>query len=130
MAAGLRARDPLVVVSMAGQFSAQDTAVAGILRVLACAVPAWVAQQIAVRAFFARGDTWRPMLLGRRSPRPRYLAFGNRRRRHRCGGALGMGPTPGDLAGPAARAPASAARLSGCARLASAPPPRAGSARG
>ena len=30
----------------------------------ACAVPAWIAQQIAVRPFYARGDTWRPMLLG------------------------------------------------------------------
>jgi putative peptidoglycan lipid II flippase len=27
-------------------------------------VPAWIGQQIAVRAFYARGDTWRPMLLG------------------------------------------------------------------
>jgi len=53
------------VVFERGRFTAADTAaVASILRVLALAVPAWVAQQIAVRAFFARGDTWRPMLLG------------------------------------------------------------------
>jgi peptidoglycan biosynthesis protein MviN/MurJ (putative lipid II flippase) len=32
--------------------------------VYAFAVPAWIAQQIAVRPFYARGDTWRPMLLG------------------------------------------------------------------
>jgi hypothetical protein len=27
-------------------------------------VPAWIAQQIAVRGFYARGDTWRPMWIG------------------------------------------------------------------
>ena len=27
-------------------------------------MPAWIAQQIVVRAFYARADTWRPMLLG------------------------------------------------------------------
>ena len=26
-------------------------------------MPAWVIQQISLRAFYARGDTWRPMLL-------------------------------------------------------------------
>jgi putative peptidoglycan lipid II flippase len=57
---------PLVaVVYERGAFDAEDTAaVASILRVFAWAVPAWVAQQIASGAFFARGDTWRPMLLG------------------------------------------------------------------
>lgn len=48
-----------------GRFDAGDTAAtAALLRIFAFAVPAWVTQQIAVRAFFARGDTWRPMLLG------------------------------------------------------------------
>jgi putative peptidoglycan lipid II flippase len=48
-----------------GAFRAADTVtVAAILSVLALAVPAWIGQQIAVRAFYARGDTWRPMLLG------------------------------------------------------------------
>jgi len=48
-----------------GAFSGEDaTRVAAILSVLALAVPAWVTQQIAARAFYARGDTWRPMLLG------------------------------------------------------------------
>jgi putative peptidoglycan lipid II flippase len=34
-----------------------------LLRIFSFVVPAWVIQQIAVRAFYARGDTWRPMLL-------------------------------------------------------------------
>jgi putative peptidoglycan lipid II flippase len=47
-----------------GRFSAEDTlAVATLLSILIFACPAWVAQQIASRAFYARGDTWRPMLL-------------------------------------------------------------------
>jgi len=37
--------------------------VAALLRILSFAVPGWILQQIVVRAFFARGDTWRPMLL-------------------------------------------------------------------
>lgn len=57
---------PLVrVVYRHGAFTAADaTAVAGLLAILALAMPAWVTQQIASRAFYARGDTWRPMLLG------------------------------------------------------------------
>jgi putative peptidoglycan lipid II flippase len=57
---------PLVrTVYRHGAFTAADaTAVAGLLAVLALAMPAWVTQQIASRAFYARGDTWRPMLLG------------------------------------------------------------------
>lgn len=47
-----------------GRFDAADTrAVAGLLQIFAFAVPAWVLQQIAVRPFYARNDTWRPMLL-------------------------------------------------------------------
>jgi putative peptidoglycan lipid II flippase len=48
-----------------GAFGADDTAaVAAVLAVFALGVPAWIAQQLAVRPFYARGDTWRPMLLG------------------------------------------------------------------
>lgn len=57
---------PLVrVVYRHGAFTTEDAAaVAGLLGILALAMPAWVTQQIASRAFYARGDTWRPMLLG------------------------------------------------------------------
>ncbi|MEZ4648023.1 MAG: murein biosynthesis integral membrane protein MurJ [Candidatus Eisenbacteria bacterium] len=48
-----------------GQWDGSDTVVvASILRILAFAVPGWIVQQIAVRPFYARGDTWRPMVLG------------------------------------------------------------------
>ncbi|MDD9899522.1 MAG: murein biosynthesis integral membrane protein MurJ [Alphaproteobacteria bacterium] len=48
-----------------GAFTAEDTAaVAALVAVFAFAVPGWVVQQIAVRGFYARGDTWRPMVLG------------------------------------------------------------------
>lgn len=48
-----------------GRFGPADTArVASLLAIFAWAVPAWVTQQIAVRAFFARGDTWRPLIAG------------------------------------------------------------------
>ena len=63
-----------------GRFTAQDAArVASVLSLLALAVPGWVTQQVAVRAFFARGDTWRPMLLGSAlalAAIPLYLAMG------------------------------------------------------
>lgn len=65
-----------------GRFSAADAAsVAQLLRVLSFAVPAWIVQQIAVRGFFARGDTWRPMLLATGlavAAIPLYLALGPR----------------------------------------------------
>jgi len=65
-----------------GAFTAADTAtVAAILSLLALAVPAWIGQQIAVRAFYARGDTWRPMLLGTLvavAAIPLYLSLGRR----------------------------------------------------
>lgn len=38
--------------------------VSHLLAVMALATPAWVVQQVASRAFYAREDTWRPMLLG------------------------------------------------------------------
>jgi putative peptidoglycan lipid II flippase len=83
-AAGLAVlAEPIVsLVYEHGRFRAADTAeVARILRVFAWAVPAWVTQQIAVRAFFARGDTWRPMVLGTVvavAALPLYLALGPR----------------------------------------------------
>jgi len=57
---------PLVeILYRHGEFTSQDAArCADLLRIFAWAVPGWVVQQIAVRAFYARGDTWRPMLLG------------------------------------------------------------------
>jgi putative peptidoglycan lipid II flippase len=59
------AEPAVAIVYERGRFGPADTqAVAAMLRIFACAVPAWVAQQIAVRAFFARDDTWRPMLIG------------------------------------------------------------------
>jgi len=72
---------PLVqLVYQRGAFGAADTAaVAGILALLCLAVPAWIAQQIAARAFYARADTWRPMLLGTvvaLAAIPLYLALG------------------------------------------------------
>jgi putative peptidoglycan lipid II flippase len=58
--------DPLVeILYRHGRFTGEDAVrVAGILSVMSFAVPGWVTQQVAVRAFYAREDTWRPMLLG------------------------------------------------------------------
>jgi putative peptidoglycan lipid II flippase len=73
--------EPLVaLVYQRGAFSADDTTnVAGLLRIFSLAVPAWIVQQIAVRPFFARKDTWRPMLIGSAvalAAIPLYLALG------------------------------------------------------
>lgn len=72
----------VALVYQHGAFTAADSAtVAAILSVLALAAPAWIGQQIAVRAFYARGDTWRPMLLGTLiavAAIPLYLALGRR----------------------------------------------------
>ncbi len=75
--------EPLVAfVYQHGRFTPADTeVVAALLRVLSFAVPGWILQQIAVRAFFARGDTWRPMLLATAVALlaiPLYLALGPR----------------------------------------------------
>jgi len=72
---------PLVqFVYQRGRFGVADTAaVADILTLLCLAVPGWIAQQIIVRAFYARADTWRPMLLGTTvalAAIPLYLALG------------------------------------------------------
>jgi putative peptidoglycan lipid II flippase len=58
--------EPLVrLIYERGRFGPEDTVrVAAALAIYALAVPAWIAQQIAVRPFYARGDTWRPMLFG------------------------------------------------------------------
>lgn len=76
------AREIVVLVYQHGRFTAGDTAqVAAILAFLSLAVPAWIVQQIASRAFYARGDTWRPMLLGTvvaLAAIPLYLALGRR----------------------------------------------------
>lgn len=75
-------RELVGLVYERGAFTAADAAtVAAILSVLALAVPAWIGQQIAVRAFYARGDTWRPMLLGTvvaAAAIPLYLVLGRR----------------------------------------------------
>jgi putative peptidoglycan lipid II flippase len=58
--------EPLVtLVYVRGLFSPADAVpVATALLIFSAAVPGWVVQQVAVRGFYARGDTWRPMLLG------------------------------------------------------------------
>ncbi len=82
------AEPAVAVVYERGRFSPEDTlAVAGLLAILTLACPAWVAQQIASRAFYARGDPWRPMLLASAVALgmiPAYLALG------RSAGASGI----------------------------------------
>jgi putative peptidoglycan lipid II flippase len=58
--------DPMVeFLFRHGRFSAEDAAkVSAILAILSFAVPGWVTQQVAVRAFYAREETWRAMILG------------------------------------------------------------------
>ena len=73
--------EPVVaLVYQRGAFGADDTAnVARLLQIFSLAVPAWIVQQIAVRPFFARKDTWRPMLIGSAvalAAIPLYLALG------------------------------------------------------
>jgi putative peptidoglycan lipid II flippase len=75
--------EPLVgFVYHHGRFTATDAEiVVALLRILSFAVPGWILQQIAVRAFFARGDTWRPMLLATAVALPAiplYVALGSR----------------------------------------------------
>jgi putative peptidoglycan lipid II flippase len=89
--------EPLVaVVYERGRFIGDDTlAVARVVGVFAWAVPAWVTQQIAARSFYARGDTWRPMVLGTVvavAAVPLYLALGPRFGAEglAAAGALGM----------------------------------------
>jgi len=72
--------EPLVTLMYRhGRFSSDDAAhTTALLSVMAFGVPAWVTQQVAVRAFYAREDTWRPMALGTvvaLAAIPLYLAF-------------------------------------------------------
>lgn len=89
----LFAGEIVTVIYQRGAFGAADTrAVSAILALLALAVPAWIAQQIATRAFYARSDTWRPMLLGTAfaiASIPLYLALARRY------GAVGLAMAPG-----------------------------------
>ena len=84
---------PLVqLIYQRGAFTAADSAaVSGILALLCLAVPAWIAQQIIARAFYARADTWRPMLLGTAialAAVPLYLRLGE------AYGVLGLALAP------------------------------------
>lgn len=56
---------PLVeIVYQRRAFTSENTqVVAGLLTILALAVPGWVLQQVAVRGFYARGEMWRAMTL-------------------------------------------------------------------
>jgi putative peptidoglycan lipid II flippase len=97
-AAAFALAEPIVAVLFErGAFTAEDTAgVSLLLRVLAFAVPAWVVQQVAVRGFYARSDTWRPMLLGTVlavGALPLYLVLGRRFGAPglAAAGAIGMG---------------------------------------
>jgi putative peptidoglycan lipid II flippase len=65
-AASLVFASPLVMLLyQGGRFTAADSErVALLFQLYAFAVPGWIAQQIAVRGFYARGDTWRPMWIG------------------------------------------------------------------
>jgi putative peptidoglycan lipid II flippase len=85
LAAGVFAvlAEPVVAaVYERGRFSVWDTVrVTELLRIFAFAVPAWTIQQIVVRPFFARGDTWRPMAIGTAvalAVIPLYLELGSR----------------------------------------------------
>ena len=77
----LRATVSLAVIASAGCFvfavpmvdlvyrygrfdAAAASRVSALLAILCWAVPGWVLQQVAVRAFYAREEMWRPMLLG------------------------------------------------------------------
>ncbi len=75
--------EPIVAfVYQHGRFTVADAeSVAALLRILSFAVPGWILQQIVMRAFFARGDTWRPMVLAPAVALlviPLYLALGSR----------------------------------------------------
>lgn len=89
----LFAGEIVALVYERGAFDADDSAaVAAILSLLALAVPAWIAQQIVTRAFYARSDTWRPMALGTFfavAAIPLYVALGER------WGAIGLAMAPG-----------------------------------
>jgi putative peptidoglycan lipid II flippase len=76
------AEPTVVAVYQRGRFGAEDAQAVGVLlSILALACPAWVVQQIATRSFYARGDTWRPMILATLvalGSIPLYLGLGER----------------------------------------------------
>jgi putative peptidoglycan lipid II flippase len=76
------ARPAVVLVYVRGAFTAADAVpVTQALQIFACAVPGWILQTLAVRPFYARGDMWRPMLLGSvvtLAAIPLYVALGPR----------------------------------------------------
>lgn len=65
-----------------GAFSAAAAErTASVLSVMSFAIPGWVAQQVGVRAFYAREEMWRAMLLGTGvvlAALPLYVALGER----------------------------------------------------
>jgi putative peptidoglycan lipid II flippase len=84
----------VVLIIETGRFSAADSdRVAALLMIFAIAIPAWITQQIAVRAFYARGEMWLPMLLGTGVAIafiPLYLALGSRAEGLAVAGVIGM----------------------------------------
>jgi putative peptidoglycan lipid II flippase len=70
----------IAIVYQHGAFNAVDARiVADLVIILTLAIPAWVLQQISLRAFYARSDTWRPMVLGTilsLAVIPIYMSFG------------------------------------------------------
>jgi putative peptidoglycan lipid II flippase len=72
----------VTAVYQRGRFGPEDAEAVGLLlSILAFACPAWVVQQIATRAFYARGDTWRPMIVSTLvalGSIPLYLTLGDR----------------------------------------------------
>jgi putative peptidoglycan lipid II flippase len=92
-AATLALAEPLVaIVYQRGAFGASAAAeTARLLAIFSATVPAWVVQQLAVRAFYARSETWRPMFLGSAfvlAAIPLYLELG---RRHGVEGVAAAG---------------------------------------
>jgi len=67
MAAGFYcfARPVVSLFYQGGGFQVSDSEIViPVLQILTFAIPSWTVQTIAVRAFYAREDMWRPMLLG------------------------------------------------------------------
>lgn len=65
LAAGLAvsSREVVAMLFQYGNFGARDADMAALaLLPLCAAIPAWGAQQVLARAFYATGDTWRPMV--------------------------------------------------------------------
>lgn len=61
----LMAQPLVTLVYQHGAFLPKDTVDVSLLTALyTLAIPAWIIQQVSVRGFYARGDTWRPMILG------------------------------------------------------------------